>query len=316
MKPFSLLKNLANLFRYDMLAELNDCQRQLQEQTERILYLELMHSSDPCFREELDHIRSIGRVEIFPYPTIRKLETVEIGREGKLPYVLHHGKRLFFPKSSTPARVKNTYRTFIEKENIVSVSGENGFLAKTPHAYQGGSVCIKEGDVIVDVGAAEGLFSLDVAERASRIVLFENDPQWFAPLERTFAPWADKTLLVRKTVGDGDTRHSVRLATILRDIPGNGFFVKMDIEGAEVPVISASSDFLRWNKDIRLACCTYHNAGDAKSLERLFCEAGYFTEFSDGWMLPTARRLSPPYFRRGVIRACKTSENSYKMYKK
>ena len=37
MKPFSLLKNLANLFRYDMLAELNDCQRQLQEQTERIL---------------------------------------------------------------------------------------------------------------------------------------------------------------------------------------------------------------------------------------------------------------------------------------
>ena len=164
-------------------------------------------------------------------------------------------------------------------------------------------MCIKEGDVIVDVGADEGLFSLDVAERASRIVLFENDPQWFAPLERTFAPWADKTLLVRKTVGDGDTRHSVRLATILRDIPGNGFFVKMDIEGAEVPVISASSDFLRWDKDIRLACCTYHNAGDAESLERLFREAGYLTEFSDGWMLPTSRHLSPPYFRRGVIRA-------------
>lgn len=94
--------------------------------------------------------------------------------------------------------------------------------------------------------------------------------------------------------------------------------VEMDIEGAEIPVVSASRDYLRWDKDIRFACCTYHNAGDAEALECLFREAGYFTEFSDGWMLPTARHLSPPYFRRGVIRAwrrelSKKTENCFEL---
>lgn len=307
MDSMVFLKNLFDLFRYRWLTELNDCQLQVRAQSNRLLYLELMNFADNRFCEELDFLRTIGRAEIFPYPAVRKLETVEIGREGKwgYPYVSHHGKRLYFPKTWTPARMEDTYRIFVEKENITakSVGDNEGYILKMPHKYQGGCVYVKEGDIIVDVGAAEGLFALDVVERVSRIVLFENDPQWFGPLEHTFAPWADKTFLVRKTVGDRDTRHSIRLASALHDLPGDRFFVKMDIEGAEVPVVSASRDFLSWDKDIRLACCTYHNAGDAEILERLFRETGYFTEFSDGWMLPTARRLSPPYFRKGVIRA-------------
>lgn len=60
MKPFSLLKNLANLFRYDILSELNDCQRQLQEQTERILCPELWPCVNHSFCEVLKYIRFIG----------------------------------------------------------------------------------------------------------------------------------------------------------------------------------------------------------------------------------------------------------------
>ena len=242
---------------------------------------------------------------MIPYASVRKLGEVEAGREGTngFPYVVHKGKKLFFPKKWTPARALKCYREFVERENITSV-GSDGYLRKMPHQYQSEKVHVKKGDVVVDVGAAEGLFSLDVAELASKIYLFENDPLWFPALERTFEPFASKTTIIRKTVGACDSRKSILLSTALQNDVGKRTFVKMDIEGGEVGVIEGSRDFLREGKgDIQLACCTYHRKDDATVLERIFREEGFETEFSDGYMLVFSRRLDYPYFRKGIIRA-------------
>jgi hypothetical protein len=241
---------------------------------------------------------------VFPYPSLEPPDPVEIGISSGFPFVLHGSRRLFFPKNWTRSKVEKTYRSFVEQENIIG-EGEKypRPLAKTPHQYMGGPVKVESGDVVVDIGAAEGLFSLNIAERASKIVLIENDSQWFAPLERTFEPFQDKTVIVKKAVGDRDSRHSIRLSTALRDVPDDRVFVKMDIEGAEVSVVDASRDLLGSPRDIRWACCTYHRANDADALEKIFRSEGYSTEFSDGWMLFLHHRLEPPFFRHGVIRA-------------
>lgn len=300
----TFLKNLCHLTQYGLIAELNDCQRQLQEQSNRLLYLELMNMEAGAYSEELQYIRSIGRVEIFPYPLLRHLGKVQCGRDAAsgLPYVLHKERKLFFPKEWTEERIVSTYRAFIERENITAMDGD-GYLAQTPHQYQSERCHVQDGDVVVDVGAAEGLFSLDVADKASKIYLFENDPAWLVPLKKTFAPYEEKTRIIAKTVSGQDTRHSIRLDTALKGETAMRVFVKMDIEGAEVPVIEASQDFLAMRRNLCLACCTYHRAGDADSLEKAFRNLGYATEFSAGWMLALSRQLSFPYFRKGVIRA-------------
>ena len=300
MNPMVFWKNLFHMGKYDLLAELNDCQRQLQAISERLLFHDLMDmlrdGKHPEFLEELRYMESVGKAVRFPYPMIRPPETVETGRDS-LPYVLHKGHKLYFPKRWTNSRVEWQYRHFIERENL---TGE-GYLSKAPHQYQSHRVHVQAGDVVVDIGAAEGLFSLDVAERASKIYLFENDASWYAPLKKTFAPYREKTVLIPKTVADRDTRSSIRLANALKGEQGKRMFVKMDIEGAEISVLKASKDFLQNEKNLKLACCTYHRANDAEIMEKFFNELGYSTEFSDGFTLTLAYKLEYPYFRRGVL---------------
>ena len=99
--PAKFLKNLFHLAQYGLVAELNDCQRQLQEQAERLLYLEMKDMDDERFREELAFIRSEGKVCVFPYPALRRLDGVQTGRDAVsgLPYAVHKGHKLFFPRN-------------------------------------------------------------------------------------------------------------------------------------------------------------------------------------------------------------------------
>lgn len=305
MNPTTIIRNLFHMGTYDLLAELNDAQRQIQSLHERLLFRDLMdmlrEGKGNEYLEELRYMESVGRALRFPYPAIRSREKVETGRDT-LPYVVHKGHRLYFPKHWTEARAEGQYRHFIEKENL---TGE-GYLSKAPHQYQSERVHVRPGDVVIDIGAAEGLFALDAIDKASKIYLFENDPVWVSPLKKTFAPFADKTILISKTVADRDARTSVRLETVLQNERDKGIFVKMDIEGAEMVVLEASRDFLKGAANVQLACCTYHRASDATNMEKFFQDLGYATEFSDGFTLTLTWQLEYPYFRRGVLRAFKT----------
>jgi FkbM family methyltransferase len=70
-------------------------------------------------------------------------------------------------------------------------------------------------------------------------------------------------------------------------------YIKMDIEGAEVAVISGAAEFLK-SKGINFAIESYHRIGGEytyKALERLFASIGYEVESSDkfGQMFTWAR---------------------------
>ena len=179
-----------------------------------------------------------------------------------------------------------------------------GTLAKSPHGYQDKDFKVEDGDVLLDVGCAEAIFALDNIEKVAKAYLFESEHVWRKPLRLTFAPYADKTVIINKLVSERTTRKSIRLVDAVADEMSSDahFFVKMDIEGWERTVINGNADFFK-NAKVKLSCCVYHRQDDATVIEKMLKDMGYKTRFSEGWMLPTMNGIHYPYFRHGVIYA-------------
>lgn len=271
---------------------------------QEILYLQAISLAAPwadLFAHEIKFLREEG-FSALPYPQIRSLAFVESGQctSTGLPFVVHSGKRLYFPKSYSLQKVEGVYRRYIERECLLG----GGFTEKAPHQYETDTFHVRSGDVVVDAGAAEGLFALDMLEKAHRIYVVECDPLWHQALRATFAPYADKVELIERRLAQHDTRQSIRLDTLLKHDCAAGFFVKMDIEGAEVPVVEASQPFLTREQSVRLCCCAYHRQDDAQRLESFFHRIGYKTKRSEGYILYSSdARQRSPYFRPGLVRA-------------
>ena len=252
------------------------------------------------YQREISRLLALGRFTVYPSQDDMTVE-VESGFDDslRLPYVIHKGKHLYFPRKYSVAQAVEAYKGYICGDRLL---GRGEDIA--PHQYQSKDFQVHDGDVVVDVGCAEALFSLDVIEQASKVYLIERDGIWKAPLRATFAPYKDKTVFVQKLVSDKDSRTTVSLPSLLKCEPSSPLFIKMDIEGYEPKVVRTLLPLLRERDGITLSCCTYHNNEDAATLEQLFLQVGYRYEFSKGYML-FARYDQPaaPYFRHGVIRA-------------
>lgn len=295
-------RNIYTLFAYDL--------RSLLLETRDALLIELMRSfrgdsgSEP-YHSELDYVFCHG-LEVFPYDQLKRLESVESGFDNKLqmPYVIHKKKRLYFPKDFSVKQAEQKYRHYIENENLLG----GNYKTKMPHCYQSEWFKVNEGDVFVDLGAAEGLVALDVIDRVSKVYIIESNKRWLKALRATFEPYKEKCVIIHKLVTDHNGRKSITLEHLLKDETTCPVFVKMDIEGFEKRVLAASNDFLSKRNNIKLACCAYHFEGDAQTMVDLFEQSGYQYEFSNGWMLFSLydkSLLNPPFFRHGIIRAWK-----------
>ena len=252
------------------------------------------------YQREISRLLALGRFTVYPSQEDMTVE-VESGFDDslRLPYVIHKGKHLYFPRMYSVAQAVVAYKGYICGDRLLG-KGEDF----APHQYQSKEFQVHDGDVVVDVGCAEALFSLDVIEQASKVYLIERDGIWKAPLLATFAPYKDKAVFVQKLVSDKDSRTTVSLPSLLKCESSSPLFIKMDIEGYEPKVVRTLLPLLRERDGITLSCCTYHNNEDATILEQLFQQVGYRYEFSKGYML-FARYDQPtaPYFRHGVIRA-------------
>ena len=271
-----------------------------------LLLEEVLNQGNPAYSEEIDYCRKHGRLEVFPYERVREFPLVDVHHDAAkgLSYVLHGDKRLYYPASWGHMSIAASYRNAMYIEGIL---GE-GCMAKSPHNYLDGRFPVKNGAVVCDSGAAEGLVGLHFADRALRIVIGECDRKWLPPLKATFSPYAGKTSFVTRPLGMGV--ENGLCSSVLKemvDLVGSDvpFFLKFDIEGAERFAISAAADFFQNHPDVTVACAVYHRQDDAEMLEKLFKEWGYETAFSDGAMLFLLDRLAPPYFRNGVLHAKK-----------
>jgi len=329
-----LLKNYFSLMKYDLHKDDNELKDTLSELKVRLNLIESIHKEEITklkiesihqdkilqlkfrnifqfydenpnlaiqYNAELSYLKENGPL-VFPY---KQLMTIGIPQAGfdsdkELPFVIHNFKKLYFPINWSIKQSISAYKEFIESENILG----GGYRVKSPHQYQTETFQVQEGDVVLDVGCAEALFSLDVIDKVKKIYLFESDTLWIDALKATFEPYKDRVEIINKLVSDKDTDTSITLTTALKNEDSKNLFIKMDIEGYEVPVIIESEIFLRSDRNIKLVCCTYHRQNDAIDLQNIFTKLNYQTEFSEGYMLFIYHDdLKPPYFRNGLIRA-------------
>lgn len=315
----NILVNLRTLFTTNIRKRLNENTQHIQmleEQlsniddiiTNRYHYLNLLdyyaqHEADATqYQKELDYLRQRGSYCNFPYKPQHEDIIVESGfdQTNGMAFVIHKNKRLYFHEAYSEDEAEETYRNYLFVEKLLGKED----IPEAPHQYQSPRVHVADGDVVFDIGAAEGLFALDNIDKASHVVIVESDPKWIEPLKHTFAPYGDKVTIIQKFVSDADTENTISLKKLLSDITYDSAFVKIDIEGHELPSIASAESMLKEKTGIKLAVASYHKQHDADKMKNFFDRLNYYTEFSNGYMLfnqydsPT-----PPYFRKGIVRA-------------
>lgn len=261
---------------------------------------------DETYLNELNFLVENG-FSNFPYEQVNDCPLPRCGYDEKreLPFVFHNGKKLYFCSDFTSESAAEKYKYYIEKENLLG----GGYTEKAPHQYQTESFKIEKGDVLIDMGCAEALLSLDVIEKLEHAYLIECDSKWIPALEATFEPYKNKVTIINKYVGDVDNDETIRLDTILPNEMTSPVFIKMDIEGTEVKVLQDSIDYLKKHNDIKITCCTYHYDSDYEKIVEILSDAGFICEDSDGYMLFSMYdQPISPFFRKGLVRANKNCQ--------
>ncbi|MDR0485576.1 MAG: FkbM family methyltransferase [Elusimicrobiota bacterium] len=173
---------------------------------------------------------------VFPYSFALKGNSIPVevflDEIYEMHFVLYEGKRMYFPKGWTIAACINYFRGLCIEQDAAS-----------PHRYETKKYIPKPGDVIADIGAAEGIWALKYAQDAKKIFLFESEPNWIQALERTFAPYKEKTTIINKYISDKVGNRKTTLDAFFKDMEVN--FIKADIEGAEVNALKGGKSILQ-----------------------------------------------------------------------
>lgn len=246
-------------------------------------------------RQAIDYLKH-RPVVMFPHHFQDQYHHEEVrvffDKERKLPFVMLENKRLYFKRRLGKKRIQKIFNELLKEQDPLS-----------PHCYEKEGFKVGKDDVVADVGAAEGNFSLSIVESAARIILFEGDKEWLEPLEATFSPWKDKVTIVPKFVGDSVDQNYTTLDDYFTS-DDKLSFLKIDVEGAESSLLKGSKKILQSNLPLKVAICTYHKAEDEHEFTQQLSGLGFQTTTSGGYVLLFRdRKNKAPYFRRGLIRA-------------
>jgi FkbM family methyltransferase len=158
------------------------------------------------------------------------------------------------------------------------------------------------GDVVIDLGAHIGLFTISVAKFAKLVVAIEPHPENYRYLLTNVKlnkfgnvitcrlACSDKEGTGKLYLGHHSGSHSllfrrsslraidvplITLSKLVRDLGLNRVdFIKMDIEGAEYSVLVGASQILK-SYDVKLAIAAYHDDDIRRKCNQLLTELGY-----------------------------------------
>lgn len=232
----------------------------------------------------------IGRHGLTSYPAPYMLKYKRMAVEmlwdeaRQLHYCVHNGRKLFFTAEFDRDRIIRLYKSLVTEQDVNSA-----------HRYIKSSDDMR-GVALLDVGSAEGIFSLDHIDLVDHVFLFEAEPYWIKALEATFEPWKHKVTIVKKYVGSQNGDGYITIDEFLKDKIFDRLFIKMDIEGAEYDALQGASETLNRCPDVRLSVCTYHRLGDPEKFQEFLASKHFTTEFSEGYLF-WGRRLSKAVIR-------------------
>lgn len=242
--------------------------------SKQILLNRYSETADLEIKEVLDYINK-NDLHIFNYPFADKYEhltwQVFYDMACKLFYVIHKGKRMYFARRwNTEEAVTSYYNSILMEQDKDS-----------PHRYLDGTFQVLDGDVVVDVGVAEGNFALEVIDRVSKIYLIETDDEWAEALRETFKPYADKVVIIQKFVTSVDCGQYATLDGLISE-PVD--FIKMDIEGNEWEALLGARKLIMNSPTLKCAICAYHTDADEILIKHVLDEYGLKCTTTHGYM--------------------------------
>lgn len=252
------------------------------------------NSNDIEIKQVIDFVKRNG-AGVYNYDYIFKYAgiKVDIGydTEFKMYYVFHNGKKMYYPKTYTnPEAVAQNYR-FISLEQDL----------ESPHRYLDDTVYVKEGDVVIDAGVAEGNFSLDVIDKVSKLYIIECDKHWIEALEQTFKPYSDKVVFVNKFLSNKNDESNVTIDALVTEKIN---FIKMDIEGAELDALEGAHNTFLASDNLTCAVCSYHKKNDEVKIKEVLEKYNFNISTTKGYMffIHDSEALKESELRRGIVR--------------
>lgn len=252
-------------------------------------------SGDEQAEEIIDYLENHD-LGVFNYPFAENYDHVkaDIGFDDdtEMFYVWHHGMRMYMAKQlDTEEKVLCYYREILMEQDKLS-----------PHRYLDEEFCVAKGDIVVDVGTAEGNFAMEVLDTVARIYLVEAEEDWIDALRCTFADYKDKVVIIQGYAADCTDGNRIALDDVIKE---NVQFIKMDVEGWETKALAGARHLMESSAGLKCAVCAYHNNEDEELICAIAAEYGFGTEVSNGYMyfpLGEAQKYYAPALRRGIVR--------------
>lgn len=243
----------------------------------------------------IDYLKT-NKLFALPYDFTKNYKPSDIrihkDEDRNLFYMIYNDKRLYYKDGKRKKKAQKYFNSIVMEQDIES-----------PHKYLTNKFNVENDDIVVDVGAAEGNFALDIIHIAKKVYLFESDPIWKAELEASFSPWKEKVSIIQKEVSDKNDDKHVSLDAFFADKEDFNI-LKIDIEGAEQLVLNGAKRSIKKAKKRKIAVCTYHRQHDSKLFAKFFKEYDFQTSLSKGYMI-FRRNIEKPYLRKGLIWAIK-----------
>lgn len=234
-------------------------------------------------------------LQVFNYEFADKYQEmpvdVKFDNTSGLYFVSYKGKKMYFSKKlDTKEKVINYYRSICLEQDPMS-----------PHLYFGNNHTVCDGQVVVDLGVAEGNFSLDVIDNVSKLYIIEGDNDWIEALQFTFKEYLSKVVILNKFISDIKTEEYDTLDNLIKE-PVD--FIKMDIEGYETAALKGAKKLFAMSEKLKCSICAYHNENDEKDICSLLREYGMKYTATKGLMWYPWSIQGSTYgtdLRRGVI---------------
>ena len=257
-----------------------------------------LHTDEP---DLLEHARKIifdGRSPIFSFPYENTEYQPQIGFDQKanLFGYIQDGICLYFPKKTIASMEKlehHVYGLMVEQD------------PRSPHRYLNDRMEVKEGDIIIDAGVAEGNFAASVIQKCKKIYFVECDPDYIEILKFSFRNYLDKIEFVGKYLDSYDDDEHITIDTLLHGETVD--YIKMDIEGSEVAALQGAKQTLKNSPNLKCNICSYHNLHDYDKIAEILSEYGMEIGHSPGYMFFCFDKEYPNYPRRGLVQAVKKS---------
>lgn len=214
--------------------------------------------------------------------------------DAGLLYSYWKGKKIYLSSKFKDAKKAKSYLCGLCREQ------DN----ESPHCYNIDKLDLESVDLVIDGGAAEGFFALQVIDNVKKVYLVEGDESWLEALKYTFEPYKDKVAIIPKWLDSSDDENCITLDTLaLQEEELKTLLIKLDIEGKESDVIKGIDKLLDRNMNLTCIVCTYHRSEDAQDISDYFKNNKFKTSFTEGYMFFPYSGEIKPELRKGVLTA-------------